>query len=126
MPRLFSTHTVTFTRQTGDGYHDEVSGDWVSVTDPSFDATGSLQPYRSGYEQVILPEGVNDSDAKIFYTKTEIRTANKTAGTLADTATINSEEYEVFSSEDWTGFGSAAGHYRGILILKKRVIAGGI
>jgi len=112
---LLSTHTLTFTRKAAAALGDD--GRLTDGTTSSFCATGSLQPLK-GIQQNILPQGKTSADARRFYTKTEVKTADQFNRTPADETVIGGRTYEVFTVEDWSGYGTDEDHYKCILLRK--------
>lgn len=118
MRRLLKDNVLVFTRYGGQELDD--SGRLTDSLPSEFPAAGSLQTYREGAEQDVLPEGKSSKDAKMFYTGTLLRTSNQDKGTPADETTWNGYVYEVFDAGDnaTTTILKGVAHYRAILIKK--------
>lgn len=123
---LMQFSSLTFPRDSGDGYWDS-HGEWVEGTPETIEATGNLQPFRQGKEQTILPDGRTSDDAYIFYTDTRLQTASQFTDTVADETIIDDLEYYVMSVEDWHKQGTLLPqHYKCILVRKDHPTNGGL
>lgn len=120
MRPLISDITLTFTRPSGSQAYDD-EGDVVEGAVTTFPATGSLQPFRLGDTQDVLPEGKKAEDFRRFYTRTPLRNADPTAQTSADICVINGEVFEVFDNGDWatTTILTNLSHYKAILVKRE-------
>ena len=121
---LLKTTVLTFTRFEEGNYDVGGTEEWVDGTPTPVIAEGSLQPFREGTSKVVLPEGTKTQDARLFYTKTLLRTEDEFNNTVADTTVINGATYEVFNSGDWNQFGLSVDHFRAILIRRDKDPAG--
>lgn len=120
--RLLKTHLLTFTRTAdGDGYLDPETRQWVSGEDTSeVIAQGSLQPFR-GRTREYQENGLRQSDLKVFYTPTLLRSVNEYTMQEADEVTLDGITYIVVSTENWRIPGSSIGHYRVLLGQKDKL-----
>lgn len=121
---LMSRTPLTFNR-TGAGYWDE-SGRWVEGGITPIATTGSLQPFKDGNKQTILPEGRRADEAYLYFTKTKINTANQFDDTNPDTVEIDGREYYALAVEDWSRHGLASDHYKVTLLRKDQPSNGGL
>lgn len=114
---LFDQVPLTFTRYSQSTVDDY--GSIVKGTTSTVETTGALQPYRAGDTTVLVPEGSNPRDIKIYYTKTLLKNADTIADTYADTCIISGRTYEVFDSGDWATNTSTLAHYKVVLVRKE-------
>lgn len=124
--RLLKTSTLTVTRDDGAGYYD-TSGRWVESTTSTFDIQCSIQPFKQGATQIVLPEGKTENDARVIFTKTNLKTVNQLQGkTKADTVVISGDVYEAFMDENWDLYNLRADHSRTIFIRQDQTTAGNL
>lgn len=128
---LMTTESLDFERDSAGGYLD-AGGNWVESTKTTLEyVEGNLQPFRTGnnllkngeYRQ-ITDAGYSASDARIFYTKTRLRTANQFTKTKADRTQIDGLWYNVFSVKDWSRYGLGSDHYECILVREDQPVGG--
>lgn len=115
--KLLKTSTLTITRDDGDGYWG-VDGRWTEDTTPTtFDIQCSIQPFKLGKMQKVLPEGIEATDAVTVLTKTALKTSEQ-IGTKeqADTTVIDGFTFEAFFAENWNRFGLSVDHYRVVFL----------
>jgi hypothetical protein len=62
----------------------------------------SIQPMK-GYEMMMLPEGLRNSEVKKVYTQTVLQVASEDTQLLGDRLTIDGKTYEIKYREDWSG-----------------------
>ena len=120
---MLKTRTLTFDR-TAEGYHQ--AGEWVEGAITKVLAEGSLQPLNRRTYQVnstlskeVEDRGMSSSDIRVFYTETELRTAEEYTNTSADITYINSIPYEPVLVNPWTELDSDLEHYE-VFLAKKR------
>lgn len=72
--------------------------------------TGTWEPYQTGEDMIVLPDGVSSTDARIIYTEQELKTVDSVGGdsTLADIVYFKNpvtnpttDAYRVVSKGDW-------------------------
>lgn len=112
--RLMKESKLVFTR-TEPNYYDD-NGRPVEGLKTYFDAEGSLQPLKSGKDTVVLPEGVSAMESYVFYTQTELRTADQYTKALGDVTSIGGRYYTVFMVADNSHTVLSLGHYKAVLI----------
>ena len=116
MRRLIKDNKLTFIRHGGQELDE---GGRVTLALPQNVYTeGSLQGYREGAEQSVLPAGVQVSDARLYYTNNLLKTANDEDQTSADVTEIDGITFKAFAVGDWnkTTILKRVAHYRVILI----------
>lgn len=114
---LFDQVSLDFTRygeSTVDNYGSVVKGPTSVIN-----TKGSLQPYRLGDKTVIVPEGSNPNDIRLYYTKTLLKNADTGTDSYPDTCVISGRTYEVFDTGDWTTNLSTLAHYKVVLVRKE-------
>jgi hypothetical protein len=116
MRSLLQDVSLTFTRyepETEDEFYRTVEG-----ATTTFEATGSLQPFRRGTLTTTLPEGRKAEDALVFYSNVPLKSADPYESTPPDKTTINGREFEVFDVGDWstTTIITNLSHYKTILL----------
>ena len=100
----FDTFTLKIDRKEEDSGHLDINNNWVEGEEEFFDAVGDLQPYiRKPGQQLEASEGFTLKDAKVFSTKTELRTIDDYRATSADRTKIDNRTYYVAQKMDWTG-----------------------
>jgi len=123
--KLLQTHNITFTRHgsdTSETYIDEY-GDSIAPTETSeIETCGSLQPFSSKRQRVMLPEGSRESDFLVYYTQevlvaTDLRTTGQFDNTIPDTCTIKGLNYKVTKTGDWDEYGLAVNNNEYVLQL---------
>lgn len=124
---LMNKFTLTINRDDGGGYWDD-KGRWV--VDPTPPAPliikCSIQPFKIGTSQFILPEGKTTTDAQIVRTTTSLKTSDQFGKELADTTTIKGRTYYAMAVEDWTGHGLAPDHFKVLFIRDDQSTNGGL
>jgi len=105
MLRTLKMRTLVFSRAAGNSYTDS-AGNFIEASDPptTFNARGGLQPL-SPQEKETIPtkEGVYNTTAFYFYTKTkDIRPIDKGVAE-ADTTLIEGVEFLVWANTPWEG-----------------------
>lgn len=116
MSRLMKTHSLVFIRPA-QGYFSK--GKWVAGgVDVEIPAIGSLQPFKKGWDSIVLPEGTRTEDAKTFLSLVKLQPANDHTKpvTRSDYTIIDGKRFEIWSFEDWTGFGLRTDHYEYTLV----------
>ena len=116
--KLLRANSLTFTSY-GEGSYDD-DGLWVAGAETSFVAKGSLQPHNLGASRQVLPEGVTETDAKKFFTKDRVLTANSLTNEQAFETIINGFPYVTIASGDWVETGLSLDHYSVILARKDK------
>lgn len=114
---------ITIERDDGVGGYD-AEGRWNDGTVSPFDTKGSIQPFRSGNTQIVLPEGVRAEDALIIYTKDPTIVTNQFDKVQADKTTIDGRVYEAFMSENWNRHGLTPDHFKTIFIREDLITNG--
>lgn len=123
MSRLRKQTPLTFKRPTGD-YFDETTRKSVRGAPVDVETIGNLQPYRNGTGQVVLPDGITQNDAIVYYTTTKLSSADQFTNTSADYTEIDGLEYQVFFAENWTRTNLSLAHYKVILIRRDKLPEG--
>jgi hypothetical protein len=123
--KLLKTSTLTITRDNGGGFWDD-KGRWTEDATPiDFDILCSIQPFKLGDIQKVLPEGITTNDAVIVRTKTSLKTSEQIGvKEKADTTNLDGFTYEAFFSENWSRFGLSTDHYK-VTFLRKDQPSGG-
>jgi len=123
--RLLQKFTLTINGDDGGGFWND-KGRWVEDPTPpaALVIKCSIQPFKMGANQMILPEGKTTSDAKIVLTTTLLKTSDQFGKTLADTTVINGLRYYAKAVEDWTGHGLRTDHFK-ILFIRDDQATGG-
>lgn len=117
---LLRTHTQVFT-WLGDaitqGFVDK-NGNWIPPVDTSDSITsyGSLQPYSTGNSRLVLPEGMREKDACLWYSTDDIRSLDDAEKLEPAVTNIRGNVYEVAKKADWTGYGLSTDHYEYLLV----------
>ncbi len=124
MISLLQKISITIDRDSGGSY--DVEGRWTEGATTSFDTTGSIQPFRTGNTQTILPEGVRAEDALIIYTKDPIVVTNQFDKLQADKTTIDDRVYEAFMSENWNRHGLTPDHFKTIFLREDQMPNGSL
>ena len=116
---LLKETKLTFQRQSG---QDELQldGTYARTPSTSFDAEGSLQPYKKGKVATKLPEGVTTDNAYVFFTKTKLNTYNTFNKTLADTTEIDNRTFEVVEFQDWSYTSLTPNHFMAVLVMQDK------
>lgn len=121
--RILNKIPLVIKRPLEEGYYQ--GGKWFESVDGSFDIRCSIQPFRLGNTQTVLPEGVTANDAVFVFTQTEIRTVNQFSLTEADTTEIDSREYVAFNVENWSRHsGLTPNHFKVVFIRKDKLTKG--
>jgi hypothetical protein len=84
----------------------------------------SVQPYKNGKSQIVLPEGVKEEDAFILYGITPIQSSDQFKKIKADRVAIQGQYYLAFNSENWTFTRSKVSYYRSIFIREDKLQEG--
>lgn len=118
--RTLSTHKITFYRK---GSKSLVDGEYVYTPSKTIGGiTGSLQPFSKGIQEGVssnvLPMGIDSLSAKVFRSKSVLRTYVKGKESEADYCIIDGDEYVAMKAGDWNITGFSTSHY--IYILFKR------
>tara|TARA_R110000850_G_scaffold18853_7_gene57846 strand:- start:1357 stop:1731 length:375 start_codon:yes stop_codon:yes gene_type:complete len=116
MRRLVKDIKLTFIRHGGQEL--DANGTVTLSLPQNIYTEGSLQGYREGAEQSVLPAGIQVSDARLYYTSTLLKTADDEEQTSADITEIDGTTFKVFAVGDWksTTILKRVAHYRIILI----------
>lgn len=114
---LMQRVTLSFTRYGGQTINEY--GGLVDSELETIYATGSLQPFRISEQTTVLPQGKKTSDARMFYTTTELKAADEYTNTKADEVTIQGKVFEVFDMSDFATVGSPLNHYEVVLVRKE-------
>lgn len=113
--KLFKTHTLIFSIPSGNTLNE--FGEIVEGTPINKSVQGSLQAIRTGGTVArSLPEGIRTSDARFFYTKTNLQLADEGLKVSSAYTTIDGKKFTIFSEEDNTGFGLKTDHYKYLLV----------
>ena len=127
--RLLRTHQLTITRYDNvEDTFNPATGrfELPSISNSTFDIECSIQPFRLGDRQLVLPEGTLAEDSRFVYTSADnlLRTVSQFGKTLADTTVIDGRVYEAFNANDWTGFGLRTDNYKVIFVRQDLDTAG--
>lgn len=106
-----ATVPITVARQQPGTYD---RGRYVEPNPTEFFPMASVQPV-TGKEQLLLPEGVRTRQTIKLYTPTRLMTSSQSTVQRADVVRYKSQDFEVFTVEDWTDVG---GFYKVICILQ--------
>ena len=117
---LLKYQPLTITRYLNDGYYKR-GGEWVAGTTSSFTIQASVQPYQKSEQQIVLPEGVTENDARLVMTKSQLQTASEYNNNNADTTVIEGLVYEAFSVKNWTLYNTS--HNECVFIRKDKIPA---
>ena len=112
---LMQRSTLTIKRDGGAGFWND-KGRWIADPTADFDIRCSIQPFKMGDNQFILPEGKTASDARVIRTTTSLKTADQFNKELADTTTISGFSYYAMAVEDWTLHGLSTDHFKVLFI----------
>ncbi len=115
---LLKTSTLTFTRPDGSPQL-LPSGKYSESSTTDFDVKGSLQPYLKGRTTVKLPDGYKTTDARWFYTKTQLNPVDQFSKEDGDQTVIDGHTFVVFDNGDWNQYGLTVDNYACILIRKE-------
>ena len=102
-----------------EGYYND-AGEWVGGDLSTTSLKGSLQSFRRNTKQLLLPDGISSSDARVFFTTTKLKSSDEFGDTQADYTVINGREFYVKEVEDNTGYGLMADHYKCLLIRRDK------
>lgn len=73
----------------------------VTPSEPTtYSLNANVQPL-SGRELLRLPEGLRSRETLAMWTDGDLRTADESAGVLADRVAVNGRVYEIELVEDW-------------------------
>ncbi len=117
---LWATDELTFTEEDpSSGYYD-THRNWVSGTTTEVVAEGSLQPFKTtNTQRLVLPSGIKDEDARIFYSKvSDLKAAEDFTMQLASTAVVDGRVFFIDQKGDWSRIGTYLKHYAYLLIKK--------
>ncbi|WMU95497.1 hypothetical protein [Escherichia phage pEC-M719-6WT.1] len=126
--RLLNRHSFVVKRKVSeDGYYNN-DGDWIASQDiVEVNCKGNIQPYIKGSvkngTQIVLPEGIRLTDTRILFTVAQLRTSDDVDWTEADIVMIDSHEYEVFMTMDWSNQLAHTSHYEYIIIRRDKMNA---
>ena len=122
----FMNIPLTIGRAGTDGHYQD--GKWVKATLATpFDILCSIQPFKRGTSQDILPEGIKASDALWVWTVTALNTVNQFNATTADTTDIDGREYTAFDVENWSRHPSLSlNHYKVLMVRSDKVRNGSL
>lgn len=95
--RRLGMRSVVVTRR---GAPTVTKGRVTPPTPTTYSVNANVQPL-SGSELLRLPEGLRTRETVALWTDVDLRTADESAGVLADTVAINGRTYEVELVEDW-------------------------
>ena len=114
---LMQKSTLTIKRDDGGGFWDD-KGRWTVDPTPPADLIikCSIQPFKMGSNQFILPEGKTTTDARIIRTTTSLKTSDQFGDELADTTTIDGNTYYAMAVEDWNLHGLSTDHFTVLFI----------
>lgn len=113
--KLMQKSTLTISRDGGAGFWND-KGRWVSDPTADFTILCSIQPFKIGGNQLILPEGKTSSDARIIRTTTSLKTSDQFSKELADTTIISGVTYYAMAVEDWNLHGLSTDHFKVLFI----------
>ncbi len=126
MSRLIKRSTLTISRDDGGGYYD-AQGRWVEGTRSAFDIQCNIQPFKSGDEQDILPEGISTKDAVVVRSTTQLKTSEQVQDKeKADTTTLDGLEYVAFFTENWNRYNLQTDHFKTTFIRKDQMTGGSL
>lgn len=117
---IWETDTLIFSEENPTaGYFDD-DENWIQGTVTEVTAVGSLQPFlTTSIRRIVLPRGVKEEDARLFYTKaSNLKSAKDSTRQEASVTTINGEEYYIEEKGDWSRLGTYLKHY--VYLLVKR------
>lgn len=112
---LMQKSSITINRDDGGGFWDD-EGRWSTTTPEVLTILCSIQPFKMGDNQFILPEGKSASDARIIRTTTSLKTSDQFSKKLADTTTIAGSTYYAMAVEDWNLHGLSTDHFKVLFI----------
>ena len=115
---------MTVSRAQGGEY--DTNRNYVDKAPKPFCTMSSIQPYKKGKDQVVLPEGIRSEDALVVWTKDELRVADQFNNLKADETTIDGREYVVFFVSNWNRHGLSVDHYEAIIIRKDKAPNGSL
>lgn len=95
--RRLGVRPVTVTRR---GAPTVTKGRVTPATPTTHSINANVQPL-SGSELLRLPEGLRTRETVALWTDGDLRTADESAGVLADTVTVSGRTYEIELVEDW-------------------------
>jgi len=111
--------SVTLKRDTG-GYY--LKGDWVtSETPDDIPINCSIQPYRKGEHQVVMPEGVMSKDTLVFYTQNQVKTVNQFTFKEADRYIEGLLTYVAFDVANWGRHLIRTAHYQVLFVREDKL-----
>lgn len=116
--RIFNTK-LTLERHTG-GKKD-INNRYVDNPPEEIEGYFSVQPYKKGTKQMILPDGIKSEDAYITYGKTYVQPVDHFLGLKADRVKIKNKYYIADQCLDWTFPGSNADHYKTLFVREDTV-----
>jgi hypothetical protein len=119
--------TLTIKRDDGGGFWDD-KGRWVvdPTPPPDFTIQCSIQPFKMGANQFILPEGKTTEDAQIIRTTTSLKTSDQFGKKLADTTIIKGRQHYAKAVEDWNQHGLSTDHFKVLFIREDQPTNGGL
>jgi hypothetical protein len=123
--KLMRTSTLVIKRDGGSGFWDE-KGRWVTPTPVDITIQCSIQPFKMGANQLILPSGKTASDARIIRTTTSLNTSDQFSKELADTTTIEGQNYYAMAVENWNLSGLSTDHFKALFIRDDQTTNGGL
>lgn len=101
--RILRKDSAVLIRQDTPGIWDE-NGKYIPGTDGTPETIPcAIQPDFGGRDQVDLPEGVRERDARIIYTETLLQGASEQDGVDADVLQVDGKDFEVFNIRRWFG-----------------------
>ena len=115
---------LTILRSQGGEY--DSNRNFVDKDPKSFCTMSSIQPYRKGKDQVVLPEGIRSEDVLVVWTKDELRVADQFKNLKADETTVDGREYVTFYVSNWNRHGLSIDHYEAILVRKDKAPNGSL
>ena len=115
--------SLTFKRPS-EGYLDRTTRKWVIPSPSDVEAIGNLQPFRSGAGQTVLPDGLTQNDALVYFTETPLQSSSQFTKVNADYVEVDGLEFEVFFVENWTRASMNLDHYKATLIRRDKSPSG--
>lgn len=122
MARIRERSSLVLKRLT-EGDYDE-DGNYVEGSTKNINIKCSIQPFRSGRNQMTLPEGYREEDTVIVFTQTPINTVKQSGPTNADYTTIDGLKYVALTVFNWKRDGMRLGHYKVLFVKESMLLAG--
>ena len=115
---------MEFKRSTGGELDDD--DNFVDSAPTRIHTKASIQPYKKGNGQEVLPKGIRSEDVLVVWTQDELRVADQFNNLKADETVIDGREYVVFFISNWNRHGLTIDHYEAIVIRKDKAPNGSL